>query len=137
MRLPRNRGAGRLVAAMVVAFSLVGACGGEAPSAAPSIAAATPVITPDPHLEDPTTADAVFLALAKAGLRLTANNADAGGAESALVKRINATYLGWPLAVSQFKTTTALSKATGWAGGTPGQGEPPISIAGLNILVEW
>ena len=42
----------------------------------------TPLITPDPHLGDPTTADAVFLALAAAGLRMTANNADAGGAES-------------------------------------------------------
>jgi hypothetical protein len=123
---------------MVVASSVLGACGEGTPSAAPSVARATPVITPDPHLDDPTTADEVFVALAKAGLRLTANNADAGGADSTLVKRINATYLGWPLAVSQYTTTTALSKATTWPiDHMPGQGEPPVSIVGLNILVEW
>lgn len=138
MRLPLNRGAGRLVATLVVAVGVLGACGGGPPSAAPSVAVATPLITPDPHLEDPTTADAVFLAMAKAGLKLTANNADAGGADKALVKRINATYLGWPLAVSQYQTTASLSKALAWGdGGKPGQGQPPVAITGLNILVEW
>ena len=132
------RGTGRLVAALIVASSVLGACGGGTPSAAPSVARATPLITPDPHLDDPTTADAVFIALAKAGLKLTANNADAGGPDSALVKRINATYLGWPLLVSQYTTSSALSKDTAWpADAKPGQGDPPVSIVGLNILVEW
>jgi hypothetical protein len=138
MRLPGHRGAGRLVATIVVAVGILGACGGGPPSAAPSVAVATPLITPDPHLDDPTTADAVFLAMANAGLKLTANNADAGGAGTALVKRINATYLGWPLAVSQYQTTASLAKALAWAdGGAPGQGEPPVAISGLNILIEW
>jgi hypothetical protein len=132
------RGTGRLVAALIVASSVLGACGGGTPSAAPSVARATPLITPDPHLDDPTTADAVFIALAKAGLKLTANNADAGGPDSTLVKRINATYLGWPLLVSQYTTSSALSKDTAWpADAKPGQGDPPVSIVGLNILVEW
>ena len=123
---------------MVIAVSVLSACGGGPPSAAPSVARATPVITPDPHLAEPATADAVFIALAKAGLKMTANNADAGGPDSGLVKRINATYLGWPLLVSQYQTSAALSKATDWFdGGKPSQGQAPVSIVGLNILVEW
>lgn len=138
MRLPVTRGAGRSFVAMAIAASVLGACGGGPPSAPPSVALATPVITPDPHLADPTTADAVFIAMAKAGLKMTANNADAGGPDSDLVKRINATYLGWPLLVSQYTSSAALVKATEWFdGGTPTQGQAPVSIIGLNILVEW
>ena len=123
---------------MVITVSVLSACGGGPPSAAPSAARATPVITPDPHLAEPATADAVFIALAKAGLKMTANNADAGGPDSGLVKRINATYLGWPLLVSQYQTSAALSKATDWFDGDkPSQGQAPVSIVGLNILVEW
>ena len=138
MRLPVTRGTGRSIVVMVIALCVLSACGGGSPSAAPVVAQATPVITPDPHLDDPTTADAVFIALAKAGLRMTANNADAGGPDSGLVKRINATYLGWPLLVSQYTTSAALSKSLEWFdGGMPSQGQAPVSIVGLNILVEW
>lgn len=123
---------------MFVAASVLGACGEAPPSSVPATARPTPIITPDPHLGDPATADDVFRGLARAGLRLTANNADKGGEGSALVKRINATYLGWPLAVSEYKTTAALAKLTDWSeDGKPDQGDPPVAIAGLNILVEW
>jgi hypothetical protein len=123
---------------MFVAAGLLGACGSAPPSTVPATPRPTPVITPDPHLGDPATANDVFLGLARAGLRMTANNADAGGEDSALVKRINATYLGWPLAVSEYRTSAALARVTDWAEeGKPGQGDPPVAIAGLNILVEW
>lgn len=135
---PATRGARRLAVALIVTAGLFGACGEAAPSSAPPVARSTPVVTPDPHLDDPATADEVFLGLARAGLRLTANNADAGAPDSGLVKRINATFLGWPLAVSQFETSAALSEVIDWAAaGAPGQGEPPVSIAGLNVLIEW
>jgi hypothetical protein len=55
------------------------------------------------------------------------------------VKRINATFSGWPLAVEQYSSNAALNKATkGWKDGDPpGRGEPPVTISGMNILVIW
>ncbi len=140
MRSPSTRGFGAqaLLVALVAttAIALV-ACGEAAPSVAPTTRP-TPVVTPDPHLSDPTTADEVYRGLGAAGLRITANNANAGGEDPALIKRINATYLGWPLNVSEFRTTSALADDTAWkAGEPPGQGEAPVAIVGSNILVTW
>jgi hypothetical protein len=117
---------------------VAGACGGPPPSTAP-VAVATPLVTPNPHLKDPATADQVFIELGKGGLHITATNAASGTDGSEPVKRINATYLGWPLIISQYSTSAALRKATsGWAPGErPRQGEPPINITGMNILVTW
>lgn len=124
---------GRLLVALLLV--VLAACG-QAQATPPPTPRPTPVITPDPHLPDPTTADDVFLALATAGLRVTANNAASGQGD--LVKRINATYLGWPLVVSQYTSSDALATATSWdSGDVPGQEEAPVQIAGLNILVEW
>lgn len=135
---PATRGARRLAVGLIVAAGLFGACGEAAPSSAPPVARATPVVTPNPHLAEPATADQVFLGLARAGLRLTANNADAGAPDSGLVKRINATFLGWPFAVSQFESSSKLRDVLDWAeAGAPGQGEPPVAIAGMNVLIEW
>jgi hypothetical protein len=54
------------------------------------------------------------------------------------VTRINATYLGWPLDLTQFRTSDALAKAAKWKNGeAPGRGEPPVALAGYNILVTW
>jgi hypothetical protein len=137
MRLRAFRTTRALVVAIIVTTG-VAACGDAPASVAPATPRPTPLITPDPHLGDPTTADAVFQALAKAGLRVSPNNADAGAADGPLVKRINATLLGWPFTVSQFKTSASLTKLTDWGeAGVPAQGDPPIAIAGLNILVEW
>ncbi len=122
----------------IVVTAGIAACGDSSASVAPATPRPTPLITPDPHLGDPTTADAVFQALAKAGLRVSPNNADAGAADGPLVKRINATLLGWPFTVSQYRTSASLTKLTDWGeAGEPVQGDPPIAIAGLNILVEW
>jgi hypothetical protein len=134
MRTPGIRGTRSRLLAAVLGIVIVGCA--EAPASAPPTPRPTPVITPNPHLGDETTADAVFLALGAAGLRVTANNAAAG--DGTLVKRINATYHGWPLIVSQYTSTAALRAETTWtADDRPGQGQPPIQIAGLNILVEW
>ena len=112
---------------MLVASTLLAACGEAPASKAPATPRPTPVVTPDPHLDDPATADQVFLGLVKAGLRMTANNADAGGAGDDLVKRINATYLGWPLSVSEYRTAKALAEATDWSKADDlGQGDPPV-----------
>lgn len=137
MRTPVRRGHGALVTTLLVAAALVAACAEAAPSPSPTVAP-TPTATPNPHLADPATADEVFLALGAGGLRLTANNAAPGAADGPLVKRINATYLGWPLSLSEYRSTDALAEATAWeADVAPGAGDPPVAIAGLNILVEW
>ena len=137
MRIPSVRGSAPMALLVVAVAVAAVACGEAAPSAAPSVRP-TPVVTPDPHLSDPTTLEDVWRGLGSAGLRMTANNATAGGADSDLVKRINATYLGWPLNVSQFRSSIVLARATEWAPGEPpGQGEAPVTIVGANILVSW
>lgn len=140
MRTPSTRGLGAQASSValgaIVAVALA-ACGSAPPSVVPTVRP-TPVVTPDPHLTDPTTADAVYRGLGASGLRITANNATAGGENADLVKRINATYLGWPLNVSEFRTSGALAKGTTWkAGEPPSQGEAPVAIAAANILVTW
>ncbi len=80
----------------------------------------------------------VFAALNKAGLKIKANNAGSGRAGGEPVRRINATYLDWPLIVSEYSSGKALAKATRWKDGAkPAQGEPPIAFIGLNILIQW
>ncbi len=134
-------GRGHILAPILVVGLLVVACGGTPSSAtpAPQAAAQTQAPTPtiDPHLASPTTLEDVFRALQVAGLDLVANNAGAGTGDEPL-RRLNATYDGWPLVLSQYSTAKALAKAKRWkTGKLPGQGEPPVAIKGLNILVEW
>ncbi len=136
MARSQTRGA-RSAAALVVAALLLAACGGAQPSAAPT-AAPTPLVTPNPHLPSPATAQQVFGGLSKAGIRITANTASLGAEGSGVVTKIYATYLGWPLDVTQYSSTTALTKLTEWpAGEPPGKGEPPVALAGMNILITW
>ena len=103
----------------------------------------TPVPTASPspapvHLVDPAPADAIFRALGKAGLQIKANTAGAGRLGREPIRRINATYLDWPLVVSEYSSSKALAKAKPWkVGAKPAQGEPPIALIGLNILIEW
>lgn len=122
---------------LVLAGLLAVACGSPppVPSATP---APTPLVTPNPHLADPATAQDVFNGLGREGLRITPNTATAGSNGGAVITRINGTYLGWPLDVTQFRTTADLAKAAKWkAGEAPGRGEPPVALAGYNILVSW
>jgi hypothetical protein len=97
----------------------------------------TPAPTPVAHLSEPAKADNVYLALLAAGLKIAPNNASTGGPGREPVKRINATYAGWPLAISQFTSTKSLRDSTKWKGTTPGKGEASIAFMGLNILVQW
>jgi hypothetical protein len=121
----------------LVATTGIAACGGDAsPSPSPS-ASPTPVITPDPHLTEPVSIDTIYIELQKAGLHLTANTASSGpGGEP--VKRISATYADWPLLLSAYSSSAALRRTTGFDPAKPvRQGNAPITIAGLNILVEF
>ena len=127
----------RSVTAIVAAAAFVAACSSAAPSAAPTVAP-TPLVTPNPHLPSPATARQVFAGFDKAGLPITANTATLGPEGGDVVTKIYATYLGWPLDVTEFRSATALTKAVAWADGEePGKGEPPIALAGVNILITW
>jgi hypothetical protein len=129
--------AARIVTVFVATAVLVAACSSSAPSASPSVVP-TPSPTPNPHLPSPATAKQVFAGLGKAGLTITANTATLGPDGSDVVTRIFATYLGWPLDVIEYRSSTALTKAITWANGEePGKGEPPAALAGMNILIVW
>lgn len=128
----------RYVAPIVALAMLVAACASPPPSASPT-SVPTPVVTPNPHLAAPATARDVFIGLGRAGLRMTPNTAAAGIGDAAVVTRINATYLDWPLDVFQFRTAGHLAEAiASWdTSEGPGSGDPAISLVGLNILVTW
>ena len=135
---PRGRAVGlrRLVVGASIAILIAG-CGAAAVTPSPSPSpVATP--TPDPHLTDPADVGAVFAALSAAGLHVTANNADAGGASGEPRKRINATYASWPLILSEFSSAAALAKSSGFTpDATPAIDQAPFTLAGLNILIEF
>jgi hypothetical protein len=127
----------RTVTVLVAAAAVAAGCSSAAPSASPSVAP-TPLVTPNPHLPSPATARQVFAGFDKAGLPITANTATLGPDGGDVVTKIYATYLGWPLDVTEYRSATALSEALGWGDGEePGTGEPPIALAGVNILITW
>lgn len=129
------RGPRSLAASLIVVGLFVAACGSAPPSVAPVTPKPTPVITPNPHLVDPASADTVFTAIARAGMPINGNNAGAGMDP---VKTINATFRDWPMLISEYKSAESLAQAKPWKErDPPGQGESPVAIIGLNILVEW
>ena len=122
----------------VIATLLVTACGSAPPSVAPPTARPTPVITPDPHLTEPATADQIFVAIRVGDLPLNVNNATSGDPTSPIVKRINAAIGNWPLIITEFRSSAALREATKWdATKPPTQGNAPYTFVGLNILIEF
>lgn len=114
----------------------VAACGAPAVSPTPPpTPRPTPVVTPNPQMTDPASAEALFTVIARMKLPITANNAAAGKDP---VKQINATYHGWPMLISEYKSALTLAKLKVWKPGVPpGQGESPVAIKGLNLLIEW
>lgn len=123
---------------LAIVVLLAAACGSPPPSVPPPTAAPTPLVTPNPHLGGPTTAEDVYNGLGRAGLKISANTASDGSGGAGIVSRIYATYIGWPLDVTEFETAAALTKAVKWTKNeAPGRGEPPVNLIGYNILVTW
>jgi hypothetical protein len=136
MRLSNH--AARLAAGAVIATMLVTACGSAPPSLPPPTARPTPVITPDPHLTEPATADQIFVAIRVGDLPLNVNNATSGDPTSPVVKRINAAIGNWPLIITEFRSSSALRQTTKWDPTMPPtQGNAPYTFVGLNILIEF
>jgi hypothetical protein len=132
-RLP----AGVVGLAVSVVTALVVACGGSAATPPPS-AQPTPVVTPDPHLADPVTADAIFLALQRGKIPFTTNNAILGHGNEPLIKQINMNLGGWPLRIVQYRSSAEREKLMSWKDGAkPGRDEPPFAFAAFNIVVQY
>lgn len=114
------------------------ACGSSAaPTPAPSVLP-TPVITPDPHLREPVTADQIYVVLAAARLGMTCPNATLGDGNPAIVKQINCTVHGWPLRITQYQSGAALNRTLDWVNGQAPKGdEPPYNWSALNIAIEY
>jgi hypothetical protein len=124
--------------ALVVTSLLLAACGSSPGPSGPPSAAPTPVITPDPHLTEPVTADQIFRALGSAKLGIVANNANTGGGNPDIVKLINADIGSWPLRIVEYTSAAALRKALDWRpGDPPGGDEAPYAFAALNVLVQY
>jgi hypothetical protein len=141
MRVSNHRARGNLALASVLSLSaILAACGSNQPAAsiaAASTTAPTPVITPDPHLTDPATADQIFNAIRGGDLALSVNNATAGTANAPLIKQINAQIANWPLIISEYRTAALLRKQLGWPASGVKQGDPPFTWVGMNIVVTF
>ena len=125
---------------LIALSSAVAACGSSAPPSAVAAAtvAPTPVITPDPHLAEPATADQIFNAIRVGKLPLSVNNASAGAPGAPIIKQINAQIANWPLIITEYRSSQVLRDALKWdptAG--PKQGDPPYSWVGMNILIAF
>jgi hypothetical protein len=133
-RLPRSA-----VGVLVVALSMiVTACGSGATPPPASSAAPTPVVTPDPHLREPVTADQVYGIFTAAKLALTCPNANLGNGNPRIVKQINCNLAGWPLRITQYKSGKVLSESLTWKPGDPPAGdEAPYNWAGMNVLIQF
>ena len=132
-----NRGAPVATAVAALALSaFLAACGGPSTSAAPNTSAG-PVVTPDPHLAEPVSVDALYRMLGAAGIHITPNTASKGP-NGEPIKRILGTYRDWPIALSQYSSNAALrTKARFDPKIPPLRGEAPYIVEGLNILVEF
>jgi len=116
----------------------VAGCGSGPPGSAEPSAAATPAVTPDPHLTEPVTADDIFRFIGKGGLRISSVNANLGHGNPDVVKVINADIGGWPIRITQYKSSAVLARTLGWQPGkAPGSDEAPYAFAGLNILITF
>jgi hypothetical protein len=125
------------VVAAVIATLLVAACGASAAPTASPTARPTPVVTPDPHLTAPASVDDLFRLLGAADIRITPNSATGFPGDDP-VKRINATYADWPLALTEYSSAEALLALTRFdPERAPRRGESPYNLAAMNILIEY
>lgn len=119
------------------ALALVGCGSGPQASAPPSVQP-TPAPTPDPHLKEPVSADDIFRDIGRGGLKISSVNANLGQGNPDIIKQINADIGGWPIRITQYKTSAVLTRALAWPPGeTPGGDEAPYAFAGLNILITF
>ncbi len=135
--------AGPLRAACVAAVraacvaALLAACSASSTPNPTVTAVPLPSPTPNVHLAEPATADAVLVGLQAAGLPITANTATGGGTAEPR-KTISATYAGWPLLIIEYGSRSALTGAT-----TPRVSIGPYgyrsayALFGLNVLIAY
>ncbi|HEX5825486.1 MAG TPA: hypothetical protein VFY18_13590 [Candidatus Limnocylindrales bacterium] len=139
-RRPFRLAGGATPATAMVGLALIvliaAGCGGATAASSSPTALPTPLVTPDPHLREPVTADQIWGAIARGHMSLVPSNATIS--EGTIVKRINADLEGWTLRITAYTNAAAMKKAKVWlAGEVPGTGDAPYNFAGLNIMVEY
>jgi hypothetical protein len=139
MRGSNHRAVGVLALAIAALTAVAAACGSAAPpSVGPPTPPPTPVVTPDPHLTEPATADQIFKAIRVGKLPLSVNNATAGGPNSPVIKQINAQIANWPLIITEYRSGAVLRDILKWdPTAAPKQGDPPYAWVGMNILIAF
>ena len=141
MRHSNRAGRGRrlpVVAVGLLVILVAGCSSTVAASPPPATPMPTPVVTPDPHLTEPVSADQVFRSLGAAKLGIVANNANSGSGRRDVVKLINADIGNWPLRITEYRSTAARKKALAWkAGAAPVRNQTPYAFAGLNVVIEF
>jgi hypothetical protein len=131
------RGRRLSIAAVGLFALLLGACGQNNGTPPPSVQP-TPSPTPDPHLQEPVTADQVYTILTAAKLGMTCPNANLGNGNRKIVKQINCNLGGWPLRITQYRSGAILTDTLKWKPGqAPTGDQPPYGWAGLNVLIEF
>jgi hypothetical protein len=119
---------------LLVALLVLAACGGPGAQGSPT-ASASAEATPDPHLREPARADVIYSTLVQRGLGLIGTNASRGKDPVAV---INATYAGWPLVLTQYRTSDTRNKLFPIKSAeSPKKGDPPFIFAGLNVVIKW
>ena len=138
-RQARGPGPSALAAGLVALVTAVAvvACGSQAAPSASSAPVATPVVTPDPHLSEPVTANQIYGVLAAAKLGMTCPTASLGDGQPGIVKEINCNVAGWPLRIVQYQSGAALDRNLDWDPGTPAGNEPPYWWSALNVAVSF
>jgi hypothetical protein len=116
---------------------LVG-CGSAATPPPSTTPAPTPVVTPNPHLQEPVSADQVYRIFVASKLALSCPNANLGNGNPRIAKQINCTLEGWPLRIVQYTSVRTLGESLKWtAGELPGGAEAPYNWTGLNVLIQF
>jgi hypothetical protein len=134
-RLPRW--AARFGAICVALAVVATGCGSNTATPSPS-SLATPAPTPDPHLKGNVTADQLYGILIAGKVGLTANNANLGHGNPDIIKQINGAIGGWPVRITEYRSSAVMQKALGWKAGTaPGSDEAPYAWAAMNILIQF
>jgi hypothetical protein len=132
----RALGIARRALLVTAVVTLLAACGSAtgAPSPTPT---PTATATPDPHLSDPASIQEVYDALLATGIRIQPSTATSGGPSGEPRKSVNATYDGWPLVMREYSSSAALAANDPTEASKPGKGDPPFTLAGLNLVFEY
>ena len=113
---------------------LVTGCSGGNAATSPSAPPTAPRATPNPHLREPARVATIYGTLGQRGIPLVGTNA-VRGTDPVVV--INATYDGWPLVFTEYRSSATRGRLSGIRTRVPGPNDAPFTFAGMNVVVHW